>query len=739
MISGSSWTKRACSGLATLALTGALATACGSDADEAEANTLDQTGEPPSDNAYGPPAARVVLVFAHDVSPVLRARYASLLTESLGKPVEVVDVIPEPLDATSLVVSIGDTPVTRALIPVSERSALEPEAFIVRSGKHGSATVLAADGAPAKSHPHGNLGAYHGAYALLEELGFAFLHPLAPVVPKPLRLPTAPIDQKAAPRWDTREIHLHTQHPLELTELLQGFGEEGPEDARGFERMLPEWDRFLEWSVANGQNGVEWFLLWAKSFESFADSDLRIDRLRQLVDRAHAFGISAGIDAPIAFAQQHSFRLLRQQGELENELGEIRMRLDWLARAGWDFYGIESGTSEFTAPAPDRMLAWMNEVARHLDENHGGKRAFIKVHCSAGQVAEGYADPVTGKPINFNMLPHHADKRLGILPHTVQHYGLTDPAPTYGNTSFGYIRDFLWQEVGRRPVVYYPETAYWVSFDIDVPLFLPLYADRRLADLQPRGCRAGRRASHRYREDLRRPPLLGRAARVPRRAERAADPSARRSSQSSSSRTPLLRRYRSEPRQDLARLRGVQTEERAEEPRVRREVDRLGDDRVRVDSALRADDERHGPVVEPWTSVARAFSGHDVALEEGAEPRDHVIVACTGIRRPRTAHEGEHVIARERTLGDPARFGEDLGAPLLEHAHVEDFGDRSLTAIEHAPDRAVEQRAPRGIERECLRGEKDVRIGHAEDPRALAEDLRRFGSELGLDGIGLDP
>ncbi len=471
--------------MAVGALPGAVV-GCGSDADRADANAP-ATADGGDPNGNGIEASGVFIVFADDVHPRMRARYTELLAQALGKPVETATAatLPEALDAASLVITIGDTPITRAIIPAAERASLEPEAFVVRSGKRGAATVLAADGAPAKSHPHGNLGALHGAYVLLEELGFAFLHPLAPVVPTSLRLPASSVDRKEAPRWDTREIHLHTQHPLELTELLQGFGESGPADAAGFEKMLSsEWDRFLEWSVANGQNGVEWFLLWAKSFEDFADSDVRIGRLAQLVEHAHSFGISAGIDAPIAFAQQHSFRLLREQGELADELAQIRTRLDWLAKAGWDFYGIESGTSEFTAPKADRMLAWMNEVAKHLDEKHGGKRAFIKVHCSTGQVAEGFPDPKTGEAINFNFLPHHADKRLGVLPHTVQHYSLTDPAPTYGNTDFGYIRDFLRQEVGRRPVVYYPETAYWVSFDVDVPLFLPVYADRRLYDLR---------------------------------------------------------------------------------------------------------------------------------------------------------------------------------------------------------------------------------------------------------------
>lgn len=460
-----------------LACAALLLAACGSNGGDGSAQTND------ADVAFdqGPPASGVYLLVGDGIDPAVRTRYAELLAQALGKPVAT--ELPESLDESSLVIALGDTMVTRALVTADEVAKLAPEGFIVRSGKRGSARVLVADGVPAKDHPHGNLGLLHGAYAVLEEIGFGFLHPLAPVVPKPLRLPTKAVDRTETPRWDERSIHLHTMHPLELTELLQGFGEAGPEDAAGFERMLPEWDRFLEWCIANGQNGVEWFLLWAKSWESFADSDVRLERLHRLVERGHAFGLSVGIDAPIAFEQQHSYRLLRKRGELSAELAEIRTRLDWLARAEWDFYGIEAGTSEFTSADPTRMLAWMNEVAVHLDEKHH-KKAFIKVHCSTGQTAEGFADPKTGQPINFNMLPHHADKRLGVLPHTVQHYGLTDPAPTYGNTNFDYIREFLHQEAGSRPVVFYPETAYWVSFDVDVPLFLPIYADRRLADLR---------------------------------------------------------------------------------------------------------------------------------------------------------------------------------------------------------------------------------------------------------------
>lgn len=466
---------------------GLSAAGCGSDGGPSPTSKTTTTG----DTQVTPEAAPsgVWVVYGEDIPQPVRDRITSLLTEALAAEGKVPQVVaqaqlPEALAADALVLSFGGTALTRRVIGEPEIAGLGAEGFVVRRGKLGEATLLAADGRPAEAHAHGNLGALHGAYALLEELGFGFLHPLAPTVPPSLSVPAAPFELRSAPRWKKRAIHLHTMHPLELTELLQGWGKSGPSDETGFEAMLPEWDRYLEWAVANGQNGVEWFLLWADSWKDFADSDVRIGRLTRLVERAHAFGIMAGIDAPVAFKQQHSFRLLRTSGELPAELTEIRTRLDWLMRAKWDFVGIEAGTSEFTAPDASRMLAWMNEVAKHLDEKHAGTSSYIKVHCSTGQTAAGYPDPVTGQDINFNFLPHHADKRLGVLPHTVQHYALTDPAPTYGNTDFGYMRDFIRAEAGSRPVVFYPETAYWVSFDVDVPLFLPIYADRRLHDLR---------------------------------------------------------------------------------------------------------------------------------------------------------------------------------------------------------------------------------------------------------------
>ena len=85
--------------------------------------------------------------------------------------------------------------------------------------------------------------------------------------------------------------------------------------------------------------------------------------------------------------------------------------------------------------------------------------------------------------MNFNYIVQFADPAMGIMPHTVQFYDLYRVGPTYDRENFFDIREFLLQEIGKREVFYYPETAYWVTFDSDVPIFLPQYIYARWNDL----------------------------------------------------------------------------------------------------------------------------------------------------------------------------------------------------------------------------------------------------------------
>lgn len=467
---------------------GALATHCGgssttSDVSSTDAGVLDAG---PLDASVDARAlyTGVSVSFGSDIAPAVSARIVEHLTAVLGAAPRTLgsNADDEELGTGGLTLAFGSTSLAKRIVPDPELAAQGAEGLVLRRGTLGAGIALVARGNAAKAHAHGNLGAHHAAYLLLEALGFGFLHPLEPVRPATLQVP-ATLDRARAPRWSDRAIHLHTQHPLELTELLQGMGSGGATDEAGFNAMMPEWDRFLEWAVANGENEVEWFLLYADSWKDFADSPRRFARLKTLVDHAHDRGLAAALDVPIVFGQQHAFRLVRTTGDRNAELAELRSRVDEVLQAPFDVLGTEMGTSEFTAPDAASMLAWMNELVAQATGVHGVP-VFVKVHASTGQTAAGYTDPRSGSPINFNFLPHFADARLGVLPHTVQHYGLDDPAPTYGNASFEPIRRFMNWQAGKRPVRWYPESAYWVSFDVDVPLFLPVYAERRLHDLR---------------------------------------------------------------------------------------------------------------------------------------------------------------------------------------------------------------------------------------------------------------
>ena len=317
----------------------------------------------------------------------------------------------------------------------------------------------------------------------LSLLGFSFLHPLAPYVPPRVTMPLEDVSISEVPHLKIRGIHLHTMHPIELTDFLNGWGPLGIDDDAGFQKSFLEWHSFLVWMLANGLDRVQWALLWNEKWSDFAESQKRQSRLRQIVDVAHLFGVEVGIDAPVSLRQQNAFRLVRQSGTLDEELTQIQRRIDYLMGTGIDFLALESGTSEFTHSSPMRMLARLNYIAAYLDGAYDST-ATIKVHVSSGQRVDGLVDPVDGGSLNINFLPWYADTRLGVMPHTVAYYGLGDIAPVYGNSNFDHIEGYLYQEVGQREVVWYPESAYWCSFDVDVPLFLPLYGERRLSDMR---------------------------------------------------------------------------------------------------------------------------------------------------------------------------------------------------------------------------------------------------------------
>lgn len=430
------------------------------------------------------------------------------------------------VQTNNLYIFFGKMKSNHYLSNINDSSLLEPESYSISINNCDQSTYfISVDGTPLSDEVHKNVsfdinkvhyGAVTGSYAVLEMLGFSFLHPLEPYIPLAIHLTLFPNAERKIinkPYWPDRTFHLHTQHPLELTEVLQGhdipqFGPHGPHCQKyqklHYQKLNPEefsdtnslpycerWedmvidvDYFFEWSIANRLNKVEWLLLG--NYKWGDELNIRMNRLKILVELSHKYSLLIGVDVPIGNVQQHAWHMVNVRLPITEQIEQIKKRIDWIFNIGFDFLTTESGLSEFTHPECDLMLDLLNTYATYVNVTWG-REAGIKVHCSTGQVCQDYPDPRTGDPINFNFLPYFAHPSLGVFPHTVQAYGLDDPtANSYGNENFSYIENYMIFEAkqNKRSVVFYGETAYWVNVDIDVPLFLPIYGQRRLKDLR---------------------------------------------------------------------------------------------------------------------------------------------------------------------------------------------------------------------------------------------------------------
>lgn len=63
--------------------------------------------------------------------------------------------------------------------------------------------------------------------------------------------------------------------------------------------------------------------------------------------------------------------MIQTTGVLDYELAQIRERIDWIRACDFDFISTESGSSEFTHPSDERMLAWMQYAADYWHSQTG--------------------------------------------------------------------------------------------------------------------------------------------------------------------------------------------------------------------------------------------------------------------------------------------------------------------------------------------------------------------------------
>jgi len=333
------------------------------------------------------------------------------------------------------------------------------------AGKNGRVTLTLQTRSPQ--------GASFALYGLLQEkLGFRFYHPKRTLIPHHVSWPLpARFSWQAAPRFDKKGFHLHTLHPIELTEQLHNPGRPN---------SLDDVREYVDWLVRNQQNVMQFYLLRG------VDRERWTGHARSIVDYAHRRGVLAGVEISVAMLQQKAFQTVKllRPGPYRRQ---IDRNLAWLFQAKWDFVTIEPTMGEYLpdlASLKSELTAYlMREVAERYHAKPMLATHVIRARrerdagSAAGQAA---ADSKGRGEVPDDIL----DSTPGILLHSVMCYSVSEPkAPVYGNVNQRFVLQRAEHENGRRETWYWPESAYWVAFDNSVPLLLLPYLDARWSDM----------------------------------------------------------------------------------------------------------------------------------------------------------------------------------------------------------------------------------------------------------------
>jgi len=304
-----------------------------------------------------------------------------------------------------------------------------------------------------------------GLYGLLQEkLGFKFYHPKKTIVPHNRRWPL-PVNfkWKAFPRFVRRGFHIHTLHPIELTEQLHN-----PD----FPHAAEDLKEYIDWLARNGQNTFQFYLL--------RDIDLTrwIRHAAGLVEYAHKRGIAAGVELSLFMIQQEAFQSIGLFRFFPSYTRQIDNTLSWIFQVKWDFITVNFSMGEYMPDLGEIMPDLKEYLIKQATWRYKSK-VMIPTHVIGGRhwLLINHSDAVMNSRDNTSA-------KAGILIHTVMFYAIDENrAPVYGNSNLQHMLARAVVENELRETWYWPESAYWVSFDNSVPLLLLPYLDSRWADM----------------------------------------------------------------------------------------------------------------------------------------------------------------------------------------------------------------------------------------------------------------
>ncbi len=376
----------------------------------------------------------------------------------------VVDAYIAPLERDDVGVGTSDDPVR-----LMRRGGTNVRVALVRDLDCGECYRVDGAGAGrAVVHAGGTLGLQYGLSELLEGMGFRFFHPQKIHAPSALSLGSLPSEGRlVVPTQTTRGLQLHTLHPIEA---MYDFWMPG-------EDHLARAKRTIDWLVKNRGNFVHWLTL--DDIDDPEQYAAWSRHTKAINDYAHLRGVRTSIGLQLfgTASLQRSWILARTpspgfEEDLEPSLAPI------VRGMGFDHLGLSFG--EFSSAPPEAFIRGVDETYAALQRLAPGMTMSGTIHVGGDLTVE-----YQGKEVLYYFLVQYA--RPEVLPwvHTVFYYNLfEDAGGAYQCDDFSTHREFLLGRLAEhKPVNYHPESAYWISFDNTIPMYLPLYGRSRWLDL----------------------------------------------------------------------------------------------------------------------------------------------------------------------------------------------------------------------------------------------------------------
>ena len=291
-------------------------------------------------------------------------------------------------------------------------------------------------------------------YDLLERLGVRYLHPEETLYPAEVRWPVERIEVVERPAFWRRSFNAHRTHPIELSTPL----DTPAANAAGFQRRWIDWNVKVRSTEVNG---------WDEGVIGTYPYD-------------RGFPRSAGLNL---LNGQQGGRPVLDADDPRPESVQIAEAIDeqFAPREGVPpvtSFGFQFNPNEFTTADERLTVERISFITTYINERWPDVEVRTINHGTAQE-----AGPVYG--VRFFDLSQHAPPSLAVQAHTLMFYDLERPAPVYGNASFRFLRDFIVREQAVRRMHYYPESSWWLTFDLPVPLYLaPVSLEARDHDLK---------------------------------------------------------------------------------------------------------------------------------------------------------------------------------------------------------------------------------------------------------------